>query len=210
MQYICPDEIVAEDSVLALDDNQILSALSKKVFQSGFVWRVVEKKWPGFEELFWQFDVDKLLMMPDEMLERKAKDPSIIRNLKKVWTIRDNAQMIASTRQREGCSFAEFIDRWPNDDIIHLWQYLKQHGSRLGGNTGPYALRAIGKDSFLLTRDVELYLRHAKVIDSGLYTKRALNQTQQFFNQLQQQSGWHYQQLSQLVACCAGENRTSS
>ncbi|MGK0255062.1 MAG: 3-methyladenine DNA glycosylase Tag, partial [Mariniflexile sp.] len=40
---------------------------------------VVEKKWRSFEEVFWKFNIEKLIMMPDDMLERKATDPAIIR-----------------------------------------------------------------------------------------------------------------------------------
>ncbi|MBU2113397.1 MAG: DNA-3-methyladenine glycosylase I, partial [Gammaproteobacteria bacterium] len=35
----------------ALPDNLLLGELTKKVFQSGFVWRVVRQKWPGFCEV---------------------------------------------------------------------------------------------------------------------------------------------------------------
>ena len=56
--------------------------------------RVVENKWPDFEEQFFNFDIEKMLMMPEEMLERKAADPKIIRNYNKVKTIKANAQMI--------------------------------------------------------------------------------------------------------------------
>ena len=136
-----------------LGDDRYLAEFSKKIFQSGFVWRVVENKWDNFEELFWQFNVDKLLLMPDDMLERKAQDPRIIRNHRKVLAIRENATMIAATRRQEQCSFGEFVANWPGTDIVGLWGYLKQHGSRLGGNTGPYALRTLGVDTFLLTRE---------------------------------------------------------
>ncbi|MEM0954121.1 MAG: DNA-3-methyladenine glycosylase, partial [Pseudomonadota bacterium] len=57
-------------SLKALSDDRYLAEFSKKVFQSGFVWRVVEQKWEGFESLFWGFNIDKLLLMPDDMLER--------------------------------------------------------------------------------------------------------------------------------------------
>ncbi len=193
-------------NISKLSDDIILSAFCRKIFQSGFVWRVVDAKWDGFEEVFWEFNIDKLILMPDEMLEEKAKDTRIIRNLKKCWAIRDNALMMSQTRQREGKTFAQFIADWPSDDIISLWDFLKKNGTRLGGNTGAYALRYIGKDSFLLSRDVETYLREAKVIDTGLYTKSALKNAQAFFNDLQQQSDWSYRELSLLVAMSAGEN----
>ena len=110
------------DLLTQLPDSRYLSAFSKKVFQSGFVWRVVEAKWDNFENLFWEFDVDKLLLMPDEMLEQRALDKRIIRNQKKVWAIRENAMMIDITRRHEQCSFAEFIANWPIEDLslIHI------------------------------------------------------------------------------------------
>jgi len=188
-------------------DATYLSELTKKIFQSGFVWRVVEAKWDSFELLFWGFDVDKLLMMPDEMLEERAHDKRIIRNYRKVWAIRENALMIDLTRRQQQCSFAAFIADWPCDDIVGLWSYLKQHGTRLGGNIGPYALRALGKDTFLLTRDVEGYLRAAEVIETGINTTSALNRAQRFFNDLQQESGRSLTELSRLVSLSHGDNR---
>ena len=189
-----------------ISDDIILSSLCRKIFQAGFVWRVVDAKWSGFEEVFWEFNIDKLILMPDDMLESKARDTRIIRNLKKCWAIRDNALMISQTRQREGKPFAQFIADWPSDDIIGLWDFLKKNGTRLGGNTGAYALRYIGKDSFLLSKDVEVYLREAKIIDTGLHTKSALKNAQAFFNELHHQSHWSYRELSLLVAMSAGEN----
>ena len=55
------------NELAALGNDRFLSEFTKKVFQSGFVWRVVENKWPGFEEHFFNFNIEKILMMPDEM-----------------------------------------------------------------------------------------------------------------------------------------------
>ncbi|GGD76520.1 DNA-3-methyladenine glycosylase I [Lacimicrobium alkaliphilum] len=195
----------SEKQLRQLGDDRYLAEFSKKVFQSGFVWRVVENKWPAFEELFFGFDIDKILLMPDEMLERKAADPAIIRNYKKVRSIRDNALMIDTIRREHG-GVGEFLANWSGEDIIGLWAYLKKHGERLGGNTGPYALRAMGKDTFLLSRDVEAWFRQRKLIDGGLTSKRSLDTIQQVFNQLQQQSGRSLQQLSQIIAFSTGDN----
>lgn len=193
----------AEISVIP--DNLLLGELTKKVFQSGFVWRVVRQKWPGFCDVFFDFDIEKILLMSDEMLEAKARDERIIRNAAKVFTIRDNALMIDDIAAKHG-SFARFIADWPTTDIIGLWAYLKQHGARLGGNTGPYALRAIGKDTFILSTDVEAYLRASNVFDGGINSKRSLAQIQQQFNLWQQQSGRSLQHISQIIALSVGEN----
>jgi len=195
----------AQQSIADLSDDRILSAFTKQIFKSGFVWRVVENKWPDFEESFFNFNIEKVLMMPEEMLERKAADPKIIRNYNKVKTIKANAQMMFEERQN-GSSFAEFIANWPSSDIIGLWAHLKKHGQRLGGNTGPYALRLLGKDTFILSSDVEAYLRAQKIIDGGLQSKKSLTAIQAYFNQLQQDSGYSLTQLSRLIAFASGDN----
>lgn len=193
--------------IKTLGSDRYLAEFTRKIFQSGFVWRVVDNKWPQFEEVFWEFDIKRLLMMPDDMLERKAKDPAIIRNLSKVKTVRDNAFMIDDVERREQKPFGEFIADWPEDDVIGLWLFLKKHGSRLGGNTGPYALRTLGVDTFLFTQDVEGFLRHHGIVDSGITSRRALSAAQSFFNDLREQSGWSLAKLSRLVSFCYGQNR---
>ena len=62
------------DMLAKIPNDRWLAAFTKQVFQSGFVWRVVEDKWSGFEEVFFQFDFEMMLMMPDEMWEAKCKD----------------------------------------------------------------------------------------------------------------------------------------
>lgn len=186
-------------------DDQWLEEFTRKIFQSGFYWSVVNSKWDGFREVFWQFSVEKLLMMSPEMYEQRSQDERIIRNAKKVQTIAQNCQMIFEVQQQHG-RFSDFIAQWPEDDIVGLWLYLKKHGARLGGNTGPYALRAMGKDTFLLSRDVETVLRAEEVIDGGLQSKKSLYAAQQWFNQMKEHSGLSYQALSQIVAMSVGDN----
>jgi 3-methyladenine DNA glycosylase Tag len=193
-----------------LSDADWLSAFSKKIFQSGFVWKVVEAKWPNFEKRFWQFDIDKLVMMPDEMLEQRAGDKQLIRNARKIFAIRENAMMIEETRRKNSCSFSEFIANWPEEDIVGLWAYLKKNGCRLGGNTGPYSLRSLGKDTFLLTRDVEHCLRQEGIIDTGIQTKSAHHNAQKQFNHWREETGLSLTALSQVVAFSAGSNRVNA
>ncbi|MGB1261869.1 MAG: DNA-3-methyladenine glycosylase I [Cognaticolwellia sp.] len=195
----------SDQQLAEVPDDRFLAEFSKKVFQSGFVWRVVENKWPNFEDSFFNFNIEKVLMMPEEMMERKASDPKIIRNFNKVKTIKANAEMIFA-EQQNGHSFAAFIAQWPSSDIIGLWAYLKKHGQRLGGNTGPYALRALGKDTFLLSRDVEGYFRSHELITGGLQTKSSLQTIQNSFNCWQQQCDLSLSQLSRLIAYATGDN----
>jgi len=155
--------------------------------------------------VFWGFDIEKLIMMPDDMLERKATDPAIIRNYNKVKTIRENALMLKEISDEYG-SVGKWLAEWSSENVIGLWAHLKKHGSRLGGNTGPYALRKLGKDTFILSRDLEAYFRANKLIDGGLTSKRSLNTIQETFSQWQTESNFSLQELSQIVAYSTGDN----
>ena len=199
--------IATKGHLSGLGSDRYLAEFTRKVFQSGFVWRIVNNKWPQFEEVFWEFDIERLLMMPNDMLERKASDPGIIRNFSKVKTVLDNAVMIADTERREDKTFGEFIAGWPDDDIVSLWLFLKKHGSRLGGNTGPYALRTVGVDTFLMTADVEFFLRVNDIVVSGIHSLRALNAAQSYFNNLREESGRSLSELSRLVSLGVRRNQ---
>ena len=191
--------------IAQIPDDRWLAAFTKQVFQSGFVWRVVEQKWQGFEDVFFEFNIEKVLMMSDEMWETKCKDERIIRNGKKVMTIKDNAQMICEISAEHG-SFGQWVASWPTDDIISLWAHLKKHGARLGGNTGPYALRRLGIDTFLISQDNEAYFRAYKHIDGGVSSKKSQLTIQQCFNQWHQESELDYTTLSRVLSFSVGDN----
>ncbi|GAB2658475.1 DNA-3-methyladenine glycosylase I [Vibrio panuliri] len=197
---------LTQQELLSITDDRWLSAFSMKVFQSGMSWKVVRNKWPNFEELFFGFKIGPLLMLSDEQWEAKSIDKRIIRHHSKVMSIAANAQMIYEAGIKHG-SFAQMVAQWPSDDITGLWLYLKKHGQRLGGNTGPYALRQMGVDTFILSQDVEAYLRSYKIIEGGRDTKRSLAQCNQAFSFWQQQSGRSLTHISQIIAFSCGDNR---
>ncbi len=196
---------LSDEELAGLPDALWLEEFTRKVFQSGFVWSVIDKKWPGFREVFWQFDIDKLLMRSPEQWEQAAQDERIVRNFQKVQSIPHNCLMIHEIAEKEG-SFSRFIANWPSSDIVGLWDYLKQHGARLGGNTGPYTLRMLGKDTFILSRDVETFLRANEVFSGGMQSKKSLRAIQEYFNRLQQESGLSLQELSKIMAYSVGDN----
>ena len=197
--------ISKQDLVKILDDRW-LSAFSQKVFQSGISWQVVRNKWPNFEELFFQFRIEPLLLLPQEKWDEKANDARIIRHHTKVRSIAENAQMIHEISTKDG-SFSEFVANWPKENITGLWLYLKKHGARLGGNTGPYTLRQMGVDTFILSGDVESYLRNHKIIDGGKGTQRALKSAELAFNTWREESSRSLTEISQTIAFSVGDNR---
>ena len=147
-----------------LSDDRILAEFSKRVFQAGFNWSVIEKKWDGFEAGFHGFDIGRNSFMSDDDLDAHLKDTGIVRHATKILSVRDNAIFLRDLVQEHG-SAAQFFQDWPSTDLVGLWDVMKKRGARLGGSTGQYVLRFLGKDSFILSRPVVRALTDAGVLE---------------------------------------------
>lgn len=185
--------------VTALPDDRLLSEFSKRVFQAGFNWSVVETKWPGFEAAFWGFDVGRCALMSDDDLDVLLKDAGIVRHAKKILSVRDNAVFLGELA-REGGSAAKVIGSWPPSDQVGLMEMLKKRATRLSGTTGQYALRFLGRDGFILSSSVVAALNESGVIDGAASSKRALSAVQEAFNGWHAQSGESYTRMSRVLA----------
>ena len=150
-------------ALATIPDNRILSTMAERVFSAGFVWSVIEQKWPGFEAAFLGFEPKRLLFEPEEFWEGLAADKRIVRNPQKIRSVRDNAAFVERMADEHG-SFGKFLLSWPRDDQVGLMAYLGKHGSRLGGNTGQYFLRWVGWDAFILSKDLVAALRDAGLV----------------------------------------------
>ena len=189
-----------------VSDDRVLSCMAKRVFQAGFVWRVVDQKWPGFEEAFLGFAPQSLLFQPDEFWEDLQKDVRIIRNPQKIRSVQANAAFVAQVANKHG-GFGTFLADWPADDQIGLMDYLAKQGSRLGGNSGQLFLRHIGRDAFILSGDVIACLRDDGLdITQKASSKRELRLIQEQFNTWAEATGLGYTQLSRICSMSAGEN----
>jgi len=183
-----------------LADADVLSEMTKCVFRSGFVWKIIENKWPGFETAFHQFDVTRCAMLSDEELEELQQNTDIVRHGKKIQSVRSNAQYVLSVREEHG-SFGKFLASWPQDDFVGLWADMKKRGDRLGGQTGRYFLRFIGRDTPMFSRDVVHALVALKVVDKEPTGKAALQLTQDAFNAWREESGRSFNEISRVLAC---------
>ena len=184
-------------------DDRYLAEMTKCVFRSGFVWQIIEHKWPGFEAAFDRFDTATCAMLSDEDLERLGEDERIVRNAKKIASVRANAQFIRDVKREHG-SFGKYLADWPVDDIVGLWDDLKRRGDRLGGATGAFFLRFMGKDTFMLSGDVVKALVRAKVVDKAPSGKKALAAVQAAFNQWREESGRPLCAISRTLSCSIG------
>jgi 3-methyladenine DNA glycosylase Tag len=184
----------------SIPDDRWLSTMTRRIFQAGFVWKIIEHKWDGFEEAFWGFDPARVAMTSPDDLDALVSDTRIIRNGQKITAVLENANFICDLAREHGSAGAFFAD-WPNDDFIGLLAVLKTRGKRLGGMTGPFFLRSMGKDSFVLNDDVCAALIHAGVVDKKPTSKVALNAVQQAFNEWVKESKRPMAHISRTLAC---------
>lgn len=172
----------------AIPDDRWLSQMARNVFSAGFNWKVVENMWPGFEAAFDGFDPGRCAMLNDDDIARLVTDTRIVRHGAKIRSVQENAVFVRELATEHGSAGRFFAD-WPGDDYIGLLDLLKKRGSRLGGATGQYFLRFMGKDSFILSRDVVGRLVAEGVVDKVPTSKTAMRAAQEAFNAWAGQSG---------------------
>ncbi len=184
----------------AISDAQVLAEMTKCVFRAGFVWQIIESKWPGFEAAFHGFDVNGCAMLSDEDLERLGQDDRIVRNGAKIRSVPRNAAFVQAVRDQHG-SFGRYLADWPREDVVGLWAEMKARGDRLGGQTGRFVLRFLGKDTPVLSADVLKALEQQGVVNREPASKKALAAVQAAFNTWHSESGRPLCQISRVLAC---------
>ncbi|RFB75614.1 DNA-3-methyladenine glycosylase I [Methylovirgula sp. 4M-Z18] len=194
------------EALAVLADDRVLSEMTRRIFCAGFVWGVIDAKWPGFEEAFLGFSPQRLLFQPDDFWIERASDTRIVRNGQKIMSVKANAQFVADVAKEHG-SFGRLLSAWPANDQVGLLDLMAKRGSRLGGMTGQYFLRFIGKDCFILSRDVITCLQDAGVdIAPAASSKKDLAEIQACFNAWHDETGLPYTHLSRICAMSIGEN----
>lgn len=191
------------NSLAKVPDDRCLSAMTWRIFCAGLKRSLVDGKWPDFEKAFFGFIPEKVALMSDEQLEKLMQNRALIRHFGKIKATRVNALMVEEISQKAG-GFGRFLADWPVEDTHQLCIFLKKNGSQLGGNSGAYCLRIIGRDTYVLTDDVVTALKAQGVIDKRPTAQRDLQRVQTAFNELRTQSGYHLCQISRLLAFSIG------
>lgn len=200
--------IKSADELKRIPDDRWLSKMTRCVFQAGFNWKVIENKWDGFEAAFGGFAPGPLSILSDEDIDGLLKNSAIVRNAQKIMAVRHNAGLMIGLAEEHGTA-ANFFATWPDEDFIGLLEILKKRGSRLGGNTGQYFLRFMGKDSFVFGKDVVAGLAAAGVelraAGKPPTSKTDLAAVQDAFNRWRAESGWPLAHISKTLACTVGD-----
>ena len=198
--------VATKKQLIELGDDRYLAMMTKSINQAGFSWKVIENKWPSFEEAFLGFDPRKLSYLSPEQWEAFTSDKRVVRNWQKIKALQDNVFFVQDESRRSG-GFGQFIANWPVEDQIGLMAYLKKHGSRLGGQSALWFLRRVGKDCFIPARDVAVLLRSIGLdIAENPTSKRDLSKIQAQFNEWHVETGLPYSHLSRIASCSVGDN----
>lgn len=192
-------KVKSDDELENIPDDRWLAAMAVVIFRSGFSWKVVANKWPGFEEAFVGFDPNRVAMFSDEDLDRLVSDKGIIRNGQKIRAVQDNAIFLTELAREHG-SAARYIAAWPTTNFVGLWNLLKKQGSRLGGKSGAYFLREIGKDTPVMSNHVVAALSREGVIDKEPTSQKDLASVQDAFNEWHTETGYPMAHISRMLA----------
>ena len=196
-------DVASAKELRSRDDAWYLSVMTRRIFRAGLKHSLVDSKWPAFEDAFFGFDPEKLVLMPDPMLDERMQDTRLIRHWGKMKAIRHNAQFVLDLAAEYG-SVGEWLASWPADDTVGMWALLKKRGKQLGGNSGAAFLRMTGRDTWYPTNDVVAALKAQNIIDKPPASQRDQRAAQQAFNQWQQESGWHQAHISKVLAFTIG------
>ncbi len=203
-------EPVEPAQLIARPDNFYLQEMTRSIFQSGFVWRVINNKWPTFLEAFYDFDINRLMRLSDDDWDNYMLDTRIVRHRQKIQALRHNLWFVNETAGLHH-GFGQFLVDWPKSDLVGLFRFMKTKGSRLGGNTGQYFLQHVGVDSFALTKDVVLCLQMSGLdIHNTPTSQKDMKLIQQALNKWHDESVYCYLNLSMIMAYSVGENRVEA
>lgn len=196
-------EVVSDTERAKITDDRVLSLMTRCIFRAGFVWQIIDRKWPQFEEAFSGFVPLYWQQVPPERLEELAQDERIVRNFQKIITVPVNARLIVEIAEEHG-SFGKFLANWPPDDQAGLLLFLKKNGARLGGNTGQYLLRQLGWDGFVCASDVLTALRNYNLLDASPTSQKGLKQIQSTINHWHQKTGLQRSHISRILSYSVG------
>ena len=190
---------LSQAEIVAVPDERWLSQMTRCIFEAGFNWDLIDKRWPQFEAAFEGFDITRWFFMSDDDLDDLLKAPGLVAHAQKIRSVGDNARFISDMDKSHGSAGAWFA-AWPPERYIELCLELKTRGSRLGGATGQRMMRRMGVDAVILTPSVVKALNQWGVIDGETTSKRALAQVQAALDTWREESGRGLTQISQILA----------
>ncbi|WP_148863059.1 DNA-3-methyladenine glycosylase I [Marinobacter fonticola] len=191
--------VLSTQEVANRPDRELLSAMTRRIFQAGMKHSVINDRWPAFETYFWGFEPEKLMLLSEEQLEQAMQNRALIRHWGKLRTIPANAGEMHRISKAEG-GFGQVIAAWPDSDLFGLWAWLGKRFQRMGGQSGARFLRLAGRDTFLLTDDVIAALIASDAVDGKPSRKADRQKVNDAFIEWQSQCGRPLAHISRILS----------
>ena len=84
------------------DDQKLFELLCLEGAQAGLSWSTILAKRAGYRQVFYQFEITKVAAMTDAELEALTQDARVVRNRRKIYAVRSNAQAALQVIRRHG------------------------------------------------------------------------------------------------------------
>jgi 3-methyladenine DNA glycosylase Tag len=123
--------------------NDYLEVMSKAVFQSGMSWKVIEVKWAGFREAFFDFDPERIAHLSPREIDALVADTRIVRNRRKIEATVDNAATMLELDAEHG-SFRKYLRS--QDGFAEAVADLKKRFKFIGDMGAYYFLHVVGEE----------------------------------------------------------------
>ncbi len=198
LRHLLADPLPSRE-IRKIPDDRWLSAMTKCIFQAGFNWRVIERKWDRFEEIFEGFDVHRWSMMSDEDLDRLLRTEGIVANAAKIGSVGANARFLSELSKKHG-SVGNHFSRWTRARYCENLRRLRKNGARLGGRTGQTFLRRMGVDTLVFSPDVLKALDREGVVAKMPSSEKDFVAVQSALDAWTEETGHALTQISQILA----------
>lgn len=143
------------------DDRTLFEFLILEGAQAGLSWITVLKKRPHYQNVFFNFDAEKIAKLTAKQVEKRLQDPGIIRNKLKVNATVQNAKCFLKIKETQ--SFSDYMWQFVEGSPINnqfktlkdiptstplsdkMSKQLKKDGFKFVGSTICYAyMQAVG------------------------------------------------------------------
>ena len=109
------------------DERALFELLCLETYQAGLSWETILNKRAAFRQAFHVYDVHQVAVMTDAELEGILQNPSVVRNRRKIYATRANAQAFLKIQAEFG-SFDyylwSFVDFTPIDNPVKDYKQM--------------------------------------------------------------------------------------
>lgn len=109
------------------DERALFELLCLETYQAGLSWETILNKRAAFRQAFHVYDVHQVAVMTDAELEGILQNPSVVRNRRKIYATRANAQAFLKIQAEFG-SFDHylwsFVDFTPIDNPVKDYKQM--------------------------------------------------------------------------------------